>query len=290
MSKAQPAEETVAEVAPSDYLRRLGQAGEGPHDVATAALMLAALDHPEKKLAPYHAHLAELTHAVRSEAGFARDSEAMARALSSVLVGRYGYDGDRLHYDDPTNADLMAVIERRRGMPVTLGILYIHAARGGGMEACGLLSPGHFLLRMMAKGREILIDPFNGGAALDRDRMRAPQFMGGAPLGDPAGLEEPNALEPVSDTDVLLRLQNNIKSRALKNRDSARGIEILRRMVLIAPRRPLLWLELGRIYESSGSLSAARRAYESCLSALQAGDGFYNEAALALQALKRRLN
>ena len=54
------------------------------------------------------------------------------------MVGRYGYDGDRLSYDDPRNADLMAVIDRRRGLPVALGILYIHAARAAGFEARGL--------------------------------------------------------------------------------------------------------------------------------------------------------
>ena len=52
-------------------------------------------------------------------------------------------------YDDPQNADLMAVIDRRRGLPVALGILYIHAARAAGLEASGLNTPDHFLLQLV---------------------------------------------------------------------------------------------------------------------------------------------
>ncbi len=90
-----------SDISPADYLLRLGKAGEGPHDIATAALMLAALDHPEKKLAPYFAHLAELSEAARAEATFARDGESAARALGELFTNRFGYDGDRLAYDDP---------------------------------------------------------------------------------------------------------------------------------------------------------------------------------------------
>jgi regulator of sirC expression with transglutaminase-like and TPR domain len=276
-------------MTPADYLKRLGESGEGPHDLGTAALMLAALDHPEKKLAPFRAHLAELAEAIRTEAEFARDGESGARALASVLAGRYGYDGERMNYDDPYNADLIAAIERRRGLPVTLGILYIHTARVSGMEATGLFAPGHFILRVSIKRCEAFIDPFNGGAIVDRDRVTAPHF-GAALFSETGGREEPNPFAPVSDIDVLLRLQNNIKNRTLKLRDMTRSIEIARRMAMIAPRRPVLWLELGRLQESTGALSAARNAYERGLAAAKQGEIFYNEALLALQALKRRLN
>ena len=61
-------------------------------------------------------------------------------------------------------------------------------------------------------------------------------------------------------------------------------------MVLIAPKRAELWIELGRLQEGVGTLSAARNAYENCLGLAKKGDPLHNEAALALQALKRRVN
>jgi regulator of sirC expression with transglutaminase-like and TPR domain len=163
---APPAAESVsAELAPTEFLRRLGETGDGPHDLAAAALMLAALDRPEKGLAPFRSHLAELIEAVRVESHFARHAQSAAHTLSSIIAAHYGYEGERENYDDPQNANMMAVIERRRGLPVALGILYIHAARASGMGACGLLSPGHFLLKLTVKGSEALVDPFNGGRA-----------------------------------------------------------------------------------------------------------------------------
>ena len=282
--------DSVAELSPADYLMRLGLAGEGPHDLAAAALMLAALDHPEKKLAPFRAHLSEIAAAVRAEADFVRDGESAAQALSSVIAGRYGYEGERSNYDDPDNADFMTVIERRRGLPVALGILYIHAARASRIEACGLFAPGHFLLRLSVKGSEAVIDPFNGGSELDRDRINTPRFGAPLHLQEPGSADQHDPFAAVCDTEVLLRLQNNIKNRALKLRDTARAIETLRRMAVIAPRRSVLWLELGRLQESTGALSAARRAYENCLNVTPAGEDASNEAAFALHALKRRLN
>jgi regulator of sirC expression with transglutaminase-like and TPR domain len=277
-----------SDVAPEHYLKRLGESGDGPHDIAMAALMLAALDHPHTKLNPYYAHLSELGEAARAETAFIRNGEAAANALGHVMATRYGYDGDRMEYDEPGNADLISVMERRRGLPVALGVLYIHTARAAGLNACGLFAPGHFLLKVAVRGTETLIDPFNGGAAVDRERFTAP--IGATPILEGGATAEPNAHEAVSDTEVLLRLQNNIKSRALQARNTKRAIEILNRMTLISPNRAPLWLELARLHEASGSLSAARRACEKCLNTALAGDPFYNEAALALQALKRRLN
>ena len=288
MSASESAAGTAGEIAPEAYLAKLGEAGEGPHDIAVAALMLSALDHPGKKLASYRAHLSEIAHGARVEAEFAPNAERAAEAVAAVLAGRYGYDGDRMQYETPGNADFLQVIEKRRGLPVALGILYIHAARAAGHESSGLFAPGHFMLRIAVKGSEAFVDPFNAGVALDRERLAGPRM--GALFADPPAPGEPSPFDPVGDTDVLLRLLNNIKGRALKARDMARGLEIARRMTVLAPRRAPLWLDLGRLQEASGALSAARAAFERTLSIASAGDALHNEAALALHALKRRLN
>ena len=274
----------MSTVKPGEFLRRLGESGDGPHDIATAALMLAALDHAGRPIKPYRDHLAEIAEHAKSEARLALHVEDGARALSALMVGRYGYDGDRLHYDDPRNADLMSVIDRRRGLPVALGILYIHAARAAGLQTVGLNTPGHFLLRLSLRGREAMIDPFNGGAAIDLEKLGAPPGMG-AP-----SVEDPRLSEPVGDIDVLLRLENNLKLRAINAGERLRALEIAKRMVLIAPRTPELWVDLARLNEANGALGAAQKAYEASLTLAKPGQGLHNEAALALHALKRRLN
>ena len=268
---------------PAEYLRRLGQAGDGPHDIAGAALMLAALDHSGRELDSYYKHLSDIAEHAKSEARLARTAEDGARAMAGLLVGHYGYDGDRLSYDDPQNADFITVIDRRRGLPVALGILYIHAARAAGFDAAGLNTPGHFLLRISLRGQEALIDPFNGGAAVDRERLGAPPVMTTHESDAPGA-------ETVSDIEVLLRLENNLKLRAIQAGERTRSLEIAKRMVLIAPNQPELWIDLARLNEASGALGAAQKAYEGCLTLAKSGEALHNEAAIALSALKRRLN
>lgn len=267
---------------PVEYLRRLGRSGEGPHDIALAALMLASLDHPGQPLAPARAHLDEIARLAASEAGLVGHAEAGARVLSNLLAGRFGYDGDRLTYDDPRNADLIEVIARRRGMPVALGILYMHAARAAGLTACGLDTPAHFLVLLAKSGVELLIDPFNGGAVLDPEQGGGPPRLGGH--------EGAHLAQPVGDTDVLLRLQNNLKVRALQAGGHGRALEFAKRMVLIGPGRAELWLDLARLNQAAGVLGDARRAYEACLEIARPGQSLHNEAALGLAGLKRLIN
>jgi regulator of sirC expression with transglutaminase-like and TPR domain len=232
---------------PRSYLERLGQAGDGPHDIATAALMLAALDHPGLPLESFHAHLNEIAEAMKSQAGMIVRVADGARALSILLTTRYGYDGDRFHYQDPRNADLIQVIERRRGLPVSLGILYMHAARAAGMTANGLDTPSHFLVRLTHRHDDVTIDPFNGGAIPD------------AATALPGTLGDVHLAQTVGDTDVLLRLQNNLKVRALEHGDAA------------APWRSRAgWRYLHRRAPKSGSILPASTKVRAC-SALHAG-------------------
>lgn len=274
----------MTRLAPADYLRTVGEAGEGPFDIAETALMLSALDRPEAPLAAYRAHLKEMADRSREAVKLLHRVEDVARAIAGLMVTVYGYDGDRFSYDDPQNADLMAVIDRRRGLPVALGILYIHAARAAGLVAQGVNSPGHFLLCIEHRKSQMLIDPFNGGVAVDSEGFGGPPRMSASPTDDP------RSTAPVSDAEVLLRLQNNIKLRALNRGERQRALEIARRMALIAPRRPEVWMDLARLNEAAGSLGAAGRAYEACLAFAESGTDLHNEAVLGLHILKRKLN
>lgn len=270
---------------PKEYLTRLGKAGGGPHDIAKAALMLAAMDHPDADLKPFEAHLAEIAEAAKAEAAFANSVESAARNLSELLHGRYGYDGDQVRYDVPENADMISVIVNRRGLPVALGILYIHAARAAGARAFGLSASNHFLLMIQTAGGETVIDPFNAGKTIEHERSAKPPQ-----LSDPPPTGRKQTVKPVTDIEVLLRLQNNLKTRALETNDTSRALEVLQRMTLFAPGDANLWFELGKLQESIQALGAATEAYERSLALDRGQSSAANEAGLALQSLKRRLN
>lgn len=267
------------------WLQQVGQREDADVPIAETALNLAALDHLGLDLAPYRDHLRQLADDARESYAAVRrgmaEVPAAARALAETIGVRHGYQGDNATFDDPQNADLIRVIDRKRGLPVSLGILYIDLAHRLEVSAHGLNTPGHFLMTLGDAEQTRVIDPFNGGVVLNMEELRPwPQL----PDDDPA------KYGPVGRRDVLLRLLNNIHSRALAGKDALRALTIAERMVLIAPRRADLWLELSKASETSGKMIAAMRAAQNCLNLAGNEAPLGRQAAFALQALKLRVN
>jgi regulator of sirC expression with transglutaminase-like and TPR domain len=245
-------------------LDAVAAAGDWPVAIAEAALALAVLDRavagaPVADLVAERERLDEMVAAV-AEAE-ARGS-GLAEALAVGICGRLGFRGDTETYDDPANADLIAVLARRRGLPVSLGILYIHTARARGHRAGGLNVPAHFLIGVEALGRRWALDPFHGGDVLDPQAVRA-LLRRVAPGAE----DQPESLAPVSDRAVLLRLQNNIKLRRLQAGDAAGGLAVLTRMRRMAPESPELLREEAGLLAAGGALRAAAATVRSWLDA-----------------------
>ena len=242
-------------------LRAVGTLADEEIDLADAALLLGALDMPNVSLKRYRNHVERLAGDVAALARAGEPLERRRRHLNAVLYDAHGYAGDAETYDAPENANLLQVIDRKVGLPVSLGILYIQAARAQGWVVDGLAFPGHFLVRMDEGDRRVIVDPFHGGQLLEADHLRGllKQFRG-------ADAElEPSHYAPVGNRAILLRLQNNIKSRALQASDGARGAAILERMLLIAPEAGGLWHELGMVRARLGTIKGAVEALERSL-------------------------
>ena len=273
---------------PEHYLEKLkavGQVDDGAIQIGRAALYLAALDHPAIDLAPYFQHQDHVEADARERIPALRrgmsETEAIARILSDTIANRHGYAGDNETFDDPQNADFIRVIDRRRGLPVSLGIIYLEIAHRLGASAQGLNTPGHFLLQVGEGEQAKIIDPFNGGVVLGADELR--------PWGPSHSMQTPD-YGPVGRREVLLRLLNNIRSRALAGKDMQRALAIAERMVMVSPRQPELWLDLSRANEAVGKLRNAIHAAQSCVSLAGTESTAGREAAFALASLRRRLN
>lgn len=256
-------------------------------DLAEAALACAVLDRGgAATLAAARAHLRDIGHAVAAEAaGGAQDPVLLAGALARILAGRFGYRGDADTYDDLANADLLSVIERRKGLPVALGVLWIHAARAAGGQAHGLAFPGHFLVAVGPGAGAAVVDPFHGGRVLGPgDLERLARSV--APQGEPAPLR----LNAVPDATVLIRLQNNIKSRALSAGDTARALAVQERIVWLAPDDAEAALDLGRLSEANGRLGQARAAFTRAAELARPSSPVAAEARAAAARLTRSLH
>jgi regulator of sirC expression with transglutaminase-like and TPR domain len=269
----------------ADYLRELAAEKTPILPIGEAALALASFERPRVGLARYQQHLETLARDVGRHAAAGADLAARAGALNDIILLKHGYGGDELTYDDLQNANLIRVIDRRKGLPVALGILYLHTARAQGWGAVGLAFPGHFLIRLDDDAGRLILDPFHAGKVCEaadlRDLLKA---MAGQ---DVELLPEHYA--PVSDRDVLLRLQNNIKSRLLQAGHHERALRIVETMLLLAPDLAELWQEAGILHARLGNMRAALDALGRFVVQSPETPARHQAAAL-IQQLKAKLN
>jgi regulator of sirC expression with transglutaminase-like and TPR domain len=272
---------------PRTALAAIGQLPDTEIDIADAALQLARVDAPDADWEAARSHLSELARrAVELATTIATgDLASRAIALSGLLGGRYGYTGDAETYDDLANANLIRVIERRRGLPVTLGILWLHAARAAGWGGHGVDFPAHFLVALEGKSTQAVLDVFHGGTPLNARDLRA---LLKRVEGEDAELR-PGLLRPMNARRVLLRLQNNIMTRRLQAADLEGGLNCAEDMLRIAPDTAALWRQAGVLNQRLDRVGAALRCFERFLVLVPEGD-IATRVRASADELRTRLN
>lgn len=266
-----------------EILRDIGTRPDDDIDLAEGALALAALDRPGVALDRYRDHTAQLAADVG--AALAGGGVTLVEALNRVVLQSHGYHGDMLTYDDIQNANLMRVIDRKKGLPVALGILYLHAARAHGFAADGINFPGHFMIRTGEDGARLIIDPFNEG--IERSAVDLRELLKAT-----AGMEAeltPEHYAAVGNRDILVRLQNNIKARHERAGRPEDALRVVEGMLMFAPGMMPLWREAGVINARLGNLGAAIEAFQAIVEGADT-DSARHDAAAIVQKLKSRLN
>ena len=269
-----------------DLLEQAGETGDSNFPLFEAALACAALDHEGEDIEAYRAHALDLVDSVKENAsGDDADPEQIAQLLSDALAGGYGYEGDGDTYEAPENADIIDVIERRRGLPVALGVLYIHVARAFDWPVYGVNLPGHFVLAVGDQETPVIFDPFNKGQILSAEDVATLMMQAEQEAGDDGTYR----LSGMTDREVLMRLLNNQRMRAAQGGDADWTAEILRRMVLIVPDSGPLWSDYAKAAQAAGIMRAAIGAFEK-VSELSPATDMSAEAQIALLGLRKQLN
>jgi len=273
--------------APRAALEAIGRLPDVEIDIANAALQFARVDLPDADWTAAQAHLSDLARGAVEAATFldAGDLAVKVEALTALMVERYGYRGDAETYDDPANANLIRVIERRQGLPVALGILWLHAARAAGWPAHGVDFPGHFLVALEGRSGKITIDVFDGGRMLEARDLRA---LIKRIEGEKAELR-PGLLRPMSTREVLLRLQNNIMIRRAAERDLTGALACCEDMLRVEPDHADLWRRAGVMHQRLDHVAAALSCFERFLELVPQGESAARIRA-AVDELRMRLN
>jgi len=154
--------------------------------------------------------------------------------LNTFLFHDKGFQGDWKTYADPANAVLPQVLARKRGLPITLSILWIDLARRLGFDAVGVGLPGHFITGIRTDLGLLYFDPFNGGLPVGEEG--AARLVRKATRG--RVVFEPAMLEPLEHRAILARLVRNLHVRYLRDEAWEEALWTSTHLVLLRPEDP----------------------------------------------------
>lgn len=243
----------------SDRFHALAHEADPDQSLAEGALVLAAEVRPEVDVEAGLELVREITDRARplvEAAAAEKGPSGSIEALNHALFELERFRGNQERYDDPRNSYFDEVLARRRGLPITLSVLYVDIARRLGHEAYGIGFPGHFLAKVVgiddAPQGEILVDAFFGrtlSLADCAERIRAV-------AGDDVSLQ-PEWLRPVTSTEIFVRMLNNLKLLYLRQGDGLGALGCFDRILTLAPDVATEYRDRGMLLERLDCIHAA---------------------------------
>ena len=251
--------------APSalDYFATL-VADDASLSLVEAAAAIAQDDFPQLDTQAVLADIDALAERLRRRIPADAVPVQRLRWLNRFFFQELGFAGNVNDYYDPGNSYLHTVLATRRGIPITLAVLYIELATQIGLTARGVSFPGHFLVKLRMPEGEVVIDPFSGHSLSreELDELLLPYKRTRGLLGEfdaPLGL----FLQAAPARDVVARMLRNLKEIHRSAEDWPRLLAVQRRLVILLPQawdeyrdRGLVHAELGHDDEAVSDLAA----------------------------------
>ncbi len=237
----------------SDRFAELMAREEPQIDLARACLMIAQDAYPGLDVEGYLGEIERFAARLRGRLPQTQGAEERVVALNHFLFDELGYSGNADNYYDPRNSYLNEVLDRRTGIPLTLSVLYLEVGRRIGLALEGVSFPGHFLVRLPLRGAMLVLDPFSGGEPQSeadlRARLRRVIPEGGAGRVPVEELPLDQFLEPAGKRQILARLLRNLKGIYRETDKPERLLEVLNRMLMVAPEAHGELRERGLVYQ-----------------------------------------
>jgi len=226
---------------------------EAQIDLARACLLISQDAYPGLDVEGYLGEIERFAARLRGRLQGRRGVEEGVVELNQFLFDELGFHGNARDYYDPRNSYLNEVLDRRMGIPLTLSVLYLEVGRRIGLALEGVSFPGHFLVRLPLRGSMLVLDPFSGGEPQSETDLRA-RLRRVVPAGTtgPVPLEElplEQFLEPAGKRQILARLLRNLKGIYREADKPERLLEVLNRMLTVAPEAHGELRERGLVYQ-----------------------------------------
>ena len=191
-------------------------------DLATAALLIAAVEYPDLDIDQQLSILDSLAEGAAYRIGQDRDPFHCVNNLSEYLFDEVGFQGNQGEYYDPRNSYLNEVLQRRTGLPITLCLVCLEVGKRLDIPLVGVGLPGHFVLSHRSQ-TDLIIDPFRRGILLSEEECA--QILKNV-LG--ANVDwDPRYLTPASNREFISRILRNLKGIYLNRRDHEEALDVV---------------------------------------------------------------
>lgn len=230
-------------------------------DLTVAALELARDAYPDLDFNATFDWIEARAEEVSGPVAQARDDRLALAELGNCLAGVHGIFGDRESYDHADSSYLSRVVERRRGIPISLSVLYMAVAERVGLNLLGVSAPGHFLTRYESVEGPLFLDAFACGKVLTFEECLLQ-------VQTTAGLTYPiseSALEPVSARSIIVRMLNNLKALHTRQKKWDAAWLVQHRLTALQPTVYTERRDLALISLKSNRPGMALDLFEACL-------------------------
>ncbi len=231
-----------------------------------AAVAVAQDDEPGLDVQAVLAEVDTLAHRLKRRVPADAAPLQRLRLLNHYFFGELGFAGNVNNYCDAANSLLPKVLVTRRGIPITLALLYIELATQLGLHAAGVSFPGHFLVKLQLPVGDVVIDPFSG-QSLTREELgerlqpylRQSGLMKTLRQACEGELEAPLALflQAASPRDTIARLLRNLLELHRSAADLPRQQAVLQRLVVLLPEAWELRRDRALVLAALGQTRAA---------------------------------
>jgi regulator of sirC expression with transglutaminase-like and TPR domain len=242
---------------PLEYWRSL-VADDAGLPMVEAAASIAMDEHPD--LDPGSVVEAVDAMGARLKSRLPADAAPLQRlrALNRFFFQEQQFAGNVNDYHDRRNSYLHSVLEMRRGIPISLAVLYVELARETGLRAHGVSFPGHFLARVGMPQGDVVIDPFNG-QSMSRESLDAmlQPYRKRRGLAGAAAMPLALFLQPASPRDTLARMLRNLKELHRASGDEKLLLAVQERMVTLLPEAWEERRDRGLVHAALGDSEAA---------------------------------
>jgi regulator of sirC expression with transglutaminase-like and TPR domain len=212
------------------------------------------------------------------------------RGLNQFYYRDLGFGGNANDYYDPDNSYLNAVLRTRRGIPISLAVVWLELAQGLGLHARGVSFPGHFMIKVNLPKGQVVMDPLSG-QSLSREELseRLDPFKRRSGLIDEFEVPMGLYLQSAPSRDIVARMLRNLKEIYKTQQDWQRLVSVQNRLVVLLPESWSEYRDRGLAHAEAGNTAQAVADLEKYL---DCGEEALDTEAISerVAALRRAMN